>query len=62
MDELDDDASSAKTLGIVGYVVGGLGVATGVTLFILSSKKEESRSAYVAPYVGLGAVGVRGAF
>jgi hypothetical protein len=59
---LDDKARSAKTLGIVGYVVGGLGVATGVTLFILSNKKEEPKSAFVAPYVGLGALGVRGAF
>ncbi len=60
--ELDDQARSAKTLGIVGYVVGGLGVATGVTLFILSNKKEDSKAAFVAPYVGFGAVGVRGAF
>jgi hypothetical protein len=60
--DLDDQARSAKTVGIVGYVVGGLGVATGVTLFVLSSKKEESKSAFVAPYVGLGAMGVRGAF
>jgi hypothetical protein len=60
--DLDDKARSAKTLGIVGYVVGGLGVATGVTLFILSNKKSESDSAFVAPYAGLGAVGVRGAF
>jgi hypothetical protein len=59
---LDDDARSAKTLGIVGYVVGGVGLAAGVTLFILSSNKEEPKSAYVAPYVGLGAVGVQGAF
>jgi hypothetical protein len=60
--QLDDEASSAKTLGIVGFVVGGVGVAAGVTLFILSSKKEEPKSAYVTPYVGLGSVGVRGAF
>lgn len=60
--DLDDKAKSAKTLGIVGYVVGGLGVATGVTLFILSTKKDQATAAYVAPYVGLGAVGVRGAF
>jgi hypothetical protein len=60
--DLDDQARSAKTLGIVGYVVGGLGVATGVTLFVLSSKKREPQAAFVAPYVGLGAVGVRGAF
>ncbi len=62
IDDLDSQARSAKTIGIVGYVVGGLGVATGVTLFILSNNKEESKSAFVAPYLGLGAVGVRGAF
>jgi hypothetical protein len=62
VNELDDQARSAKTLGIVGYVVGGLGVATGVTLFILSNKKEDSKAAFVAPYVGFGAAGVRGAF
>lgn len=59
---LDDDARSAQTLGIVGYVVGGVGVAAGVTLFILSSKKEEPQSAHVTPYLGLGAVGLKGAF
>jgi hypothetical protein len=60
--EYDDKARSAKTIGIVGYVVGGLGVAAGVTLFVLSNKKSDAQAAYVAPYVGLGAVGVRGAF
>jgi hypothetical protein len=62
VDALDSEARSAKTIGIVGYVVGGLGVATGVTLFVLSNKKDESKSAFVAPYLGFGAVGVRGAF
>jgi hypothetical protein len=60
---LYSDARSAKTLGIVGYVVGGLGAAAGVTLFVLSNKHQEPQSsAFVAPYVGLGALGVRGAF
>jgi len=59
---LDKDAKNAKTLGIVGYVVGGVGVATGVTLFVLSSRKDTSSAAYVAPYVGAGAFGLRGAF
>ena len=60
---LYSDARSAKTLGIVGYVVGGLGAAAGVTLFVLSNKHQEpTGSAFVAPYVGLGALGVRGAF
>jgi hypothetical protein len=58
----DDKARSAKTIGIVGYVVGGLGVATGVTLFVLSNKHSDSKAAFVAPYVGLGGAGMRGAF
>jgi hypothetical protein len=63
INDLDDKARSAKTLGIVGYVVGGLGIGAGVTLFVLSSgKKDEATSAYVAPYVGPGSVGLRGAF
>jgi hypothetical protein len=62
IDSLDDQARTAKTLGIVGYVVGGLGIGAGVTLFVLSNQKEEGKSAFVAPYVGFGAVGVRGAF
>lgn len=60
--DFDDKARSAKTIGIVGYVVGGLGVATGVTLFVLSSKHSDSKAAFVAPYVGLGGAGMRGAF
>jgi hypothetical protein len=59
---LDKDAGSAKTLGIVGFVVGGVGIATGVTLFVLSSKKQEPQAARVEPFVGLGSLGVRGAF
>jgi hypothetical protein len=62
LDQLDSDAKSAQTLGIVGYAVGGVGIAAGVTLFILSSKKAEPKSAFVAPYFGPGAVGVHGAF
>ena len=58
-----DDADSAKTLSLVGFIVGGVGVAAGVTLFVLSSgKKEQPAAAKVEPYVGLGALGVRGSF
>ncbi len=62
VEQLDKDARSAQTIGIIGYVVGGLGVATGVTLFVLSTRKDTSNAAYVAPYVGPGAFGLRGAF
>lgn len=61
--QLGDDGDSAKTLSLVGFIVGGVGVATGVTLFVLSSgKKDEPAAAKVEPYLGLGALGVRGSF
>ena len=52
--------AALKTLAIVGYIVGGVGIATGVTLFVLSSKKDEPKSAYVTPYVGSGYGGCDG--
>ena len=59
--ELDDDARSAQTLGIVGFAVGGVGLAVGTTLFILSSSGSE-KQAGVVPYVGLGTAGLKGRF
>jgi hypothetical protein len=57
-----EDGDSAKTLGIVGFAVGGVGLATGLTLFLLSGKSRSPETARVLPYVGLGNVGVQGAF
>jgi hypothetical protein len=61
--KLIEDGDSAKTLSLVGFIAGGVGVAAGVTLFIVSSgKKEQPAAATVEPYVGVGALGVRGSF
>ncbi len=60
--QLGKDGDSAKTLSIVGFVVGGVGLATGVTLFVLSSKKEQPAAAKVEPFLGIGNLGVRGSF
>lgn len=61
--QLGKDADRAKTLGIVGFVVGGIGVAAGTTLFILSTKKEsEPTRAGVHPWIGVGSVGLDGRF
>jgi hypothetical protein len=60
--KLGDEGDSAKTLSLVGFIVGGVGVATGVTLFVLSGNKKEPAAAKVEPYLGLGALGVRGSF
>jgi hypothetical protein len=62
---LDDEARSAQTLGIVGFIAGGVGVATGVTLLLLSggSESETARNEPgITPWVGLGSVGVLGRF
>ncbi|HEX6765196.1 MAG TPA: hypothetical protein VF103_06950, partial [Polyangiaceae bacterium] len=59
---LDDDARSAMTLGIVGFAVGGVGVATGATLLILSSGGSNEKAAGVEPYVGFGVAGLKGRF
>jgi hypothetical protein len=61
VDKLDKDASSAQTLGIVGFALGGVGIAAGVTLFILSSGGE-SQQATLEPWVGLGSAGLKGTF
>jgi len=55
-----DDARSANTISLVGFIVGGVGVAGGVTLLLTTSKSAPAQTAHVAPYLGLGAAGVRG--
>ena len=65
VDSLDADSKSAGTLAIVGFAVGAVGIGTGVTLFILSSKhadKAASRGPTLSPWVGLSSAGVRGTF
>lgn len=62
-EQLGKDGDSAKTLSIVGFIAGGVGVAAGATLFILSNKKtSESARAEVHPWLGLGSVGLSGRF
>jgi hypothetical protein len=62
VDELDRDADTMKTFGIVGFAVGGVGVAAGVTMFLLSSGGDERKARSVEPWIGLGSAGVRGRF
>lgn len=64
--DLDSQGASARTLGIVGFVVGGLGIAGGVTLFVLSGDKKEEKAAHTSPEVRIagapGFVSVAGTF
>ncbi len=59
---LGKDGDSAKTLSIVGFALGGVGLAAGVTLFVLSNKKEGAAAARIEPYVGVSQLGFRGGF
>ena len=60
---LDDSARSAERLGVFGLVVGGVAVATGVTLFVLSRPHEASSTGWtIAPRIGLGSASVDGTF
>jgi hypothetical protein len=63
---LDDDGRKAQTLATIGFIAGGVGVAAGVTLFLLSGKKHDQtalqRGPTVHPWLGLGSAGVTGTF
>ena len=60
--QLGKDGDRAKTISLVGFIAGGVGVAAGVTLFVLSNKKEQPAAATVEPYLSVGGLGVRGSF
>ena len=63
--QFDDDARSAKTFATIGFIAGGVGLAAGVTLFLLSSPKKSAAAVHaprVQPWVGLGSAGVFGSF
>jgi hypothetical protein len=59
-----DEGDGKKTLSIVGFAVGGVGLATGATLFLLSGRKPEqaAQGFHVTPLVGINTFGVTGGF
>jgi hypothetical protein len=63
-EQFGKDGDSAKTLSMVGFIAGGVGLAAGATLFILSGKKTETPAAQasVKPWIGLGSMGLTGSF
>jgi hypothetical protein len=61
-EDFGDKGDTAKTLSLVSFIVGGVGLGTGVTLFVLSNKQERPEQARVEPFLGLGSAGVRGSF
>jgi len=65
-DAKDSDASSQRTVGIVSTIVGGVGVAAGVTFLLLdansSGKSAQQKTPHVTPVFGLDSVGLMGTF
>jgi hypothetical protein len=60
---LDDEASSAGTLSVVGFAVGAAGLGTGLVLLLTApSEKTARREPHVTPFVGIGRVGLKGSF
>jgi hypothetical protein len=71
--QLNNDSGSAKTLGIVGFAVGGVGIAAGVTMLILSSGSSSDHASTsssrvaatkprITPWIGYKSAGVIGQF
>jgi tetratricopeptide (TPR) repeat protein len=58
---LDDQAAHQRTAGGISFVVGGVALATGITL-LLTEPKTKTATAAVHPWVGLGLVGLAGSF
>ena len=51
-----------RTVSTVGYVVGAVALAAGVTLFVLAPSEPREQTGSVAIWMNIGHVGVRGAF
>jgi hypothetical protein len=64
VEQLDNDAKSASTLSVVGFAVGGVGIAAGVVMLVLSGKSESPSTARPAiyPWVASDSAGIAGRF
>jgi hypothetical protein len=58
----DAQRNQETAVSIVGFAVGGLGLAGGVTLLILDAKRDNKASTAITPVVGTNYVGLRGRF
>lgn len=57
-----DDYNSINKFPAIGFIVGGVGVVTGIVLLLVSGGSDEGHTAGVTPWLGLGAAGVSGRF
>jgi len=66
-EQKNSDANSQRTAGVASMIVGGVGVAAGVTFLILDASQSSSKSAkqsapHVTPVFGFNSVGLVGTF
>jgi hypothetical protein len=60
---LDTSAQHQRTGAAVSYIVGGVGLATGITLLLLEPKNQaKTMAGRVLPWVGVGRAGLYGVF
>jgi hypothetical protein len=65
---LIDDANTMATVSTVGFVIGGIGIAAGVTFLLLPTGSGEAKvkaagqPVWLRPYVGAGDFGITGRF
>jgi hypothetical protein len=58
-----DSFHSMTTISTVGFIVGGVGIATGAVLFFMSpSSSSSTKSGWIAPTIGPGSIGAVGVF
>ncbi|HKO54098.1 MAG TPA: hypothetical protein VJV79_40595 [Polyangiaceae bacterium] len=66
VDDLDSQAATSKTLALTSFIVGGIGLATGATLLVLSGKQKSEPAAQLAPrvqpWIGYRSLGLSGTF
>lgn len=56
-----DTSTALGTVSTVAFIVGGAGVAVGIVGLVIS-KREPPKTAWIAPWIGMAAVGVEGGF
>lgn len=65
IDQLDKNAASAGTIGVIGLVAGGVLLAGGATALVLGigkSKADKPKGAFITPWIAPNGAGVRGSF
>jgi hypothetical protein len=61
--ELDVQSTSSENVAIVSYIVGGVGLATGITFLILDQNRSSSQAGLkVTPVIGTNYAGIAGRF